>query len=122
MKTVVCIDDSEVDINIVSQVIRRSGAAENIESFTDATVALDWFKTSQAEVDLILLDINMPKMNGFQFLVEFKKLERPETIVVCFVTTSENQEEIKKAETLGAKFTTKPLTRKKFTKLMADLF
>lgn len=122
MKKVVCIDDSEIDISIESQVVRRSGFAETVQTFTDARIALNWFKSTDQQVDLVLLDINMPVMNGFQFLEEFSHLKIVGTVEVCFITTSERTEEIERAASLGAKFLVKPLTRKKFQGLVNEIF
>ncbi|NRA65361.1 MAG: response regulator [Pseudobacteriovorax sp.] len=123
MKQVVCIDDCDIDLSINLRIIERSGIAACIKAFQDPEEGLEWF-TSHREisVDLLLLDINMPKMNGFEFLEKFQTLERKNTVVVCFVTTSEKPDEIKKAESLGAQFSTKPLTKTSFKELMTHLF
>ena len=67
--TVMLIDDEEVDQMLYGRIVERSKHADRIVSFLDAEKALDYLVADeQPRPDLILLDINMPNMNGFEFL------------------------------------------------------
>lgn len=85
------IDDNEIDQRQYTRIIKRSGLVEELMTFTYADEALQFLESNpQLEVDLILLDVLMPRMNGFEFLEaasaalgrEFAK------IVVVMLTTS----------------------------------
>ena len=72
-RRVVLIDDSEPDLLFSTLMVERSGAARAVQAFDSAREALAWLDSPEAhDVDLILLDINMPGMDGFEFLREFE--------------------------------------------------
>jgi CheY-like chemotaxis protein len=65
--------------------------------------------------DLIFLDINMPGMNGWEFLQEYNKLDKElqSRAIIIMLTTSENPDDEAKAQTYGfvSDYITKPLTK-----------
>ena len=66
---VVLIDDNDVDQMLYKRLIDRSGRFGEVTSFVYADEALDWLsRAERTPVDLVLLDVNMPRMNGFEFL------------------------------------------------------
>jgi CheY-like chemotaxis protein len=72
--------------------------------------------------DLILLDVDMPTMNGFDFLIEFRKIDVYHTCEIIIVTSSDSQNEKAKAKALGVKyFFTKPLGNLKLKEAILDL-
>ena len=68
----------------------------------DPKHALALLKQSPELPDLIFLDINMPKMDGFEFITRLKKDERLKPIPVIFYSTTKDERQVKKAATLGA--------------------
>lgn len=69
IKTLMCIDDEHFDQMLYKRVVDRSGLVSNFITFTLAEDALAYLrKKDREEVDVILLDINMPGMDGFEFL------------------------------------------------------
>jgi chemotaxis family two-component system response regulator Rcp1 len=65
--------------------------------------------------DLILLDLNLPRMHGFAFLARIKTDAELKTIPVCILTASEARTDIKKAKVLNADcYLIKPLDLEKF--------
>lgn len=75
------IDDNEIDNLINQKMIEAASIAENIYTHTGAKSAIEFLRNMEkldvaAEVlpDVIFLDIDMPLMDGFQFLDEFEKL------------------------------------------------
>ncbi len=94
------VDDLEM-VNVLHQVlIRQLGLENKVRSFTNPEDALDdlRFKVGKLEPILVLLDISMPEMSGFEFL-EFMALEDfPTTIDVIIVTSSSSDEDKTLAE------------------------
>jgi len=103
MKThkVVLIDDDS-SINFLHQILlEKSGQYTVVETFLMADKALEYFQSpDRPEIDLILLDINMPKMNGWEFIEDYKKLpaELKAGVTVMMLTTSVNPEHMTLAE------------------------
>ena len=74
---------------------------------------------------LILLDMNMPVMNGLEFLAAYNQLPLPQrqaTVVVMLTTSLHEQDELLARQLSIADFLTKPLTRAKITDLLARHF
>lgn len=72
----IIIDDSELDCFVIQKVIKRAFKNPDIICFQNASLALDTIKEHGVKTNptIILLDIQMPLMNGFQFIEEFEKL------------------------------------------------
>ena len=80
-KTVMLIDDNEIDNLINQKMIEAAAIAETIYTHTGAKSAIEFLKNIEKTdlahkvlPDIIFLDIDMPLMDGFQFLEEFEKL------------------------------------------------
>ena len=117
-KTILLVDDMKSDNYLSSRVMRKVCPDCGITTRQGGQEALDYLNgegTGQRQFpDLILLDINMPRVSGWDFLDRFKLL--PEAVrkrtVVCMLTTSRSQEDRQKAARypIIKKFLTKPLT------------
>ena len=121
MKKVNCIlliDDNEADNLFHSRTIRKADACNHLQVVTSGEEALDYLAKSGTEQfprpDLIFLDINMPGMNGFEFLEEYAKLDPKvkSKMVVFMLTSSLMPEDSEKAMKTGevSEFLNKPLT------------
>ncbi len=121
MKHVNCImliDDNKDDNYFHERTIRKSGLKSTIIKKESALEALEYLKAKHEHPDehpdLIFLDINMPGMDGWEFLEEYNNLDKELQghIVVTMLTTSENPDDEARARTLDivAEFKTKPLT------------
>jgi CheY-like chemotaxis protein len=75
---IMLVDDERVDQLMYQRVLNRIGIARDIVAFSGAPAALDYLDgPGHPQVDLILLDINMPRMNGFEFLDACRHITRP---------------------------------------------
>lgn len=105
-KKILVIDDVEAIRTFTSLVLKRMGY-EFVETADSAEAAFD--KVKQVSFDLVLLDINLPSMNGLELLKKLR-VECPNTqVVMCSASSSD--ENIRIAITDGAEgFLVKPIT------------
>ena len=82
-KRILIVDD-EPDVNTVLKKVLEQGGF-NVDSYDDPILALENFNAGS--YDLLLLDIKMPEMDGFQLYQKMKKIDRK--VKVCFLTASE---------------------------------
>lgn len=75
-KTVMVVDDSEADLLFTRIMLERCGAGFGVCQFESAPEALRYLQQDWGAVGLILLDINMPRMNGWEFLEAYGELVR----------------------------------------------
>jgi CheY-like chemotaxis protein len=79
LEWVMLIDDDEVDRFINERIIRQCNYEQSIITFDDPNQALEWFKENKENIlsntkrGTVLLDINMPEMNGFEFMQLFNE-------------------------------------------------
>lgn len=75
-KIFLIVDDSYIDRLVSSMLIKRTFNVETTIEVSGGALALEWLKQKPQEQEiLILLDIMMPQMNGFQFLDHFEALD-----------------------------------------------
>jgi two-component system chemotaxis response regulator CheY len=72
-----------------------------IEQFLSATDALDRINNSKSIPKLIITDLNMPVMNGFEFLQELRKKEETKRIPILMLTTEAGEDMKQKGKKMG---------------------
>ena len=119
-KNVLIVDDSATMRKIIMRGIRQAGI-DNAE-FKEAGDGVEGMQAVEAgEFDLILSDVNMPNMNGLDFVREVTgKLENPPPIVM--ITTEGSEEVIGEAMSRGANgYLKKPFTPEKIQEVLGPL-
>ena len=130
LNCVLLIDDDEATNFINEMVIEESGKAEEVVKIQSAFDALTFLKSEEKgkhpQPDLIFLDINMPGMDGWEFLEEYEKLDdgMKAKVILVMLTTSVNPDDKKKAEQFNIvdNFMLKPLTVDDFNSICEEYF
>ncbi len=123
----IVIDDSKLDCFIAEKVIQNTGKSESVKTFPVASAALTYIQSLPEDAKaVILVDIQMPVMNGFEFLEEFEKnipCERRENFVINLLTSSINETDQIKARAFKFvnRFLNKPLTKNSLEMMLATL-
>lgn len=121
------VDDDPIHQQIAQIMIERQGISEKIRTFSDAEDVLNCLKENRAQIaeipDVILLDLNMPVMDGWDFLEEYALFykELPKDIRVYVLTSSidDKDRERVNAYSFVAGYLTKPLSKEIVQKLSA---
>jgi CheY-like chemotaxis protein len=106
---ILLIDDDEDDQEIFSTALEEVSKSITLTARDNAPEALKKLLTGDELPDLIFLDLNMPLMNGEQFLAEIKRNIQLRNIPVIILSTSSNLATVELTKQLGAiDFITKP--------------
>lgn len=96
----IIVDDRELDCYIAEKLIQKTGLSKSNKIFYDAINALEYIKNlgKKDGITVILLDVMMPVMNGFQFIETFEKfpIEVTANYRIIPITTSLNKNDINK--------------------------
>lgn len=117
-------EDNDDDVEIVRNAFEQGKVINILNVVSNGEEVLTYLrkegKYTQVETPgLILLDINMPKKNGFQVLEELKKDQQLKHIPIIMLTTSSREEDIIKSYREGAcTYVTKPVSFKSFNKVI----
>ena len=99
IRKVLIIDDDEISNFICKNTILKNGFSNEVKTVLSANEGLEYLKGSGEIPDLVLLDINMPVLNGWDFLEEYKKIRESleELPVVVMFSSSVHEADIEKA-------------------------
>jgi CheY-like chemotaxis protein len=121
------IDDNHDDNFFHEREIKKVNAANIVIKKNSGMDALEYLKSKKdPHSDLIFLDINMPGMNGWEFLQEYNLLDKElqSQAIIIMLTTSDNADDIKKAGTWSfiSDYITKPLTKEIMSEIRRKYF
>ena len=124
---ILLIEDDPGDVELTLEVLEMAKVKLNISTAEDGIQALKFLRKEgefahAPRPDLILLDLNMPRMDGRETLEEIKKDQNLRTIPVVILTTSDSDEDVVKSYTLGAScYITKPVGLEQFSHVVQSI-
>ena len=121
----IVIDDSKLDCFIAEKIIRNTGVSNDVRSFTDAREALSYIKDKPAgstNSTVLIVDIQMPVMNGFEFIEAFEQLPQAvqDNYLVYVLSSSINENDLNRVRSYKSvkHFLNKPLNSSTLTALI----
>lgn len=127
--TIVMVEDDAGHAALIEMNLRRAGIMNQIVHLDNGRLAMDYFKRTgpyeKADTPntlLILLDLNLPEMDGFQILEFIKTNDKTKMIPVIILTTTDNPREVERAYALGCNvYVTKPVEYDSFAESIRKL-
>lgn len=126
-KEVLLVEDNPGDVRLTREAFRDTSGAIRLHVVSDGVEALAFLRRKTPHVhaprpDLILLDLNLPKMDGREVLVQLKQDIGLKTIPAIILTTSEADADIAKSYQLGANcYLCKPVQLEAFESLVKSI-
>ena len=114
------VEDNEADIRLTQIALKQAKLANTLNVVRDGEEALAYLKregeyADRKRPDLVLLDLNLPKLNGAEVLKEIREMEEFKSLPVVILTTSDADQDIYKSYELHANcYITKPVDLRKF--------
>ena len=122
-KPILLVEDDQVDAMTVKRALKEIKVTNRLDIVNDGEEALTFLKNSEnKKPGIILLDLNMPKMNGIEFLQIAKKDESLKKIPVVVLTTSKEDQDKVDSFNLGvAGYMIKPVDYRKFVEVVRTI-
>lgn len=125
---VLLVDDDKVTNLMHARLIRKAGLAEKIDVATDGVAAIEYLvgiaARSETPPQIIFLDVNMPRMNGFEFLHEYKSLPQSvrgsQDIVMLSTSVLPQDKSRAEADPNVLEFVTKPIRAEKLLAIFEE--
>ena len=128
--TILLVEDNQDDVDLTLRAFKRSKIANEIVVARDGTEALDYLfgtgshagRESRPAPEVVLLDLNLPKINGLEVLRRMRADERTRRLPVVVLTSSSEESDIVRSYDLGANsFIRKPVAFQEFVEAAAQL-
>lgn len=119
-RPILLVEDDEIDVMTFARAMKELNVSNRIESAADGEQALEFLEGPTAvKPCLIILDLNMPRMNGLEFLKSIKSIKPLKRIPVIVLTTSGEVSDKMECFDLGAAgYMIKPMEYSKFKDLV----
>jgi CheY-like chemotaxis protein len=102
LQQIIVIDDNDVDRLCARLVLEGAGVADSVLAFGNGADALDFLQRPEGhDVDLILLDIHMPGMDGFAFLQAYERVHASQRARAMVVMLSASTDDADRARAAG---------------------
>jgi len=128
LSQIILIDDDPVNNFLNEKIIQKAGIVYETITFTtveDAIHHLDWWCVMERKKcpELILLDISMPSLDGFDFIQIFNKLKfKKEDTTIAILSSSQDDRDIRRVKAMGIEhYLVKPLKQTDLCDLIAKI-
>lgn len=124
---ILLVEDDPADVELTQWSMKESKLSANLHVVEDGLEALAFLRregkyANALRPDLILLDLNLPRMDGRTFLAEMRADDGLKSIPVVILTTSEAEEDVVRSYRLGANcYITKPVGLTEFTRVVNSI-
>ncbi len=117
------VENDSNDAHMIERILTKENSEYNIVWMKDSEKALNYFTNNSNIIPrLIILDIKMPKITGFEFLEKIRSMERTKFLPVIVFSSSNQKKDIEKAYELGANsYLTKPGDYQKMKHLLTTM-
>lgn len=127
--TILLVEDNEGHARLIEKNLRRANISNPIIKLEDGQLALDYLFGEDGYVNsqhpsplLVLLDLNLPVVDGYRVLEKMKSDDRTKTIPIIVLTTTDDMQEINRCYELGCNvYITKPVEYEQFAKAIGEL-
>lgn len=122
----IMVDDSEEDIFLLRLFYKKSNLENPMKTFSSGESFLEYMSEIRSNASsvpaMVLLDVNMPKLDGYETFFKLKAMEEFKDIPpIIFFTNSKSEVDVEKAERLGAGFKTKPVHPDEYVSFLNSL-
>lgn len=120
---ILLVEDNPADVRLMVETLKEEKIHNNLHTVGDGEEAMAFLRkegkySNEERPDLILLDLNLPRMDGREVLKEIKNDDALKSIPVVVLTVSKSEEDILKSYNLHANcYITKPVDLKQFSKV-----
>lgn len=124
---ILLVEDNAADIRLTKQVLKENKIVSSLDIVRDGVEAINFLKrrgkfSNARTPNLIILDLNLPKRDGFEVLKELKHDDKLKRIPVVILTVSDAKEDLIKAYNLHANcYVIKPLEMKEFYRIINSI-
>lgn len=129
LETILLVDDDTISNYITEELLRDNDLCSTIHTATDGKKALQYLqhiladKTTPVPGILVLLDLNMPMMDGFEFMEELQARQLDQQVIVAVLTSSDNHKDMSQARKYNfAAYLQKPLSVEELNAVIENSF
>ena len=129
LNTIVLVDDDGISNFVTQETLRELALSQEVVTLTDGQSALGFLQQhlpQRAEArpeTLVLLDLNMPRMDGFEFMEALQAAGLEQQVVVAMLTSSTSERDVSQAKKWGiAGFLQKPVSGSEVKTLVVNHF
>jgi CheY-like chemotaxis protein len=123
---ILLVEDNPGDVRLTREAFKDGMLRNNLEVVMDGEAAMDYLRgagdySQKPRPDLILLDLNLPKMNGREVLAAIKADPELKRIPVVVLTTSSDEQDIMESyKHFAASYIVKPVSMEKFVNVVSS--